>query len=902
VILCVCVFCVCEQFVHEQFVHLAMSSSNLLTGMSDGKTPPVSQVAAISANATLTKNDSQGMSAISEGPKSLLDSIAIIEKLTEGRKKSVIDALKFFSFKMDTVRTFGKKLQDLTEGMPKFGVRGELEGGCIQKGIEVVRAMEEHLGMMYCMMEVEMKEKVINPIEAEKERTNTITKNALSEMYRLEKEQRDNLAKIVKVQQKYYKSREDSVELEKMLESESFEMGDPEELRAQMMQKQREIIESRDLYIASVKNARTAKLYGDRRISKLIDAMQTLEKERIESLTKSIRNYVELQVRSYRLLVEEVEAASRVLVDEVKFSSEEELRKSSAFLHGTLTGQSLPVFHEWIRVEKQSGISNLFSFLKPKKQVAENPSSDDELKLHPSDPIEESHFAELRGRWITWFEHQFDCIGNSIPCKCAPPQSNQDIFQSLLSRAGRKVFSQILATYRNKNGGLVNNKESRDNIVAAMITCLDSVDTEVSSITSPKAPRSTARDVAPVKEVMIVSQTLHFSDGASHSFHDNSVNGGSVSVSANSSVVSRASSGSLGKKDFLAKFIKHHPLWKDERLWDEMLFASVQNEKAHKRMFEIDSWLADEESSSLRQSNSNVIFGQIANIAHSMTLFENSAERARQFVEKTSRLHELPEELKMQILITIDIESQPEATPHSPELIPRTSALPDSLPAAFGPPPGIKVAGLQPPAAEESGIVGSSSPGAMIDFLTSPIARESAAVPRESAAVTRDSTLGEQPPIPQVDYHDPAELTLDEKELSGSFVNSPPSDNELLKSSSSGKMRFSKAPAVPSKSSTAASWKSKFPQGPASPKSPNSPNRSDDEKEKRTSRPKALHIRRSSSNKEVKPIRHSRSSSSNASSALRESASQPLQPQDIDADISPHDKKTRVPTDSKRRI
>jgi hypothetical protein len=176
-----------------------------------------------------------------------------------------------------------------------------------------------------------------------------------------------------------------------------------------------------------------------------------------------------------------------------------------------------------------------------------------------------------------------------------------------------------LSTHRSSNGGHVQSTAALENIVDAMFICLDAVHLEGSQISD-----KIIRDVIPVREVMIVSQTIFFTPNES-------------SV----------------EKQYLASRIQNHQIWTTERIWDEIFSTEFETEKANKRAFDIQEWFADEEVEEIRNTNRNVVFGQLANIAHSMILFGNTVEKTAQFVHRISKIHHLPSDLRKQILSQI---------------------------------------------------------------------------------------------------------------------------------------------------------------------------------------------------------------------------------------------------------
>jgi hypothetical protein len=273
----------------------------------------------------------------------------------------------------------------------------------------------------------------------------------------------------------------------------------------------------------------------------------------------------------------------------------------------------------------------------------ETPKENDEDQISKS----ECEASDLhRSYWVTWLDHQLNCDESADACNCNEAVSKELALDLLSERIGRRAFVQILTMKRSQNSGLIKGSKSLRNIVQAIIYCLNQiVEKEANHGGSPKSMRSTSIDLSCVKDIMIVSQTLYFYQETNQDLkleEELFFNSGST-----------LSDVSPTRKFFLSACIRHHSIWKSDLMWEDLLFESIQNEKLNRRMFKIEPWLSNEEIHSLQEINSNVVFGQIANIAHSMLLMGNTTDQVQAFIMRNSKFYELRQDQLYQIIETV---------------------------------------------------------------------------------------------------------------------------------------------------------------------------------------------------------------------------------------------------------
>jgi hypothetical protein len=492
---------------------------------------------------------------------------------------------------------------------------------------EIVQILVKHLGILFSGIGSDISKNVLEPLETHKERFSIVCKNAQSEIAKMMKEYRELMAKVGKAKVRYHKVRDELCELE-MLIDESSDGGLLEAHQNKAILKQSEIVNVRDEYVKSIKQARTFKIQADRKISKLVDYIDNLERERVDLIRTGYSKFLGAQISIWKSLHDEFAASSAVIDSEfallrtavysnrVYISAAESLLKSP-----------MPEFEEYKRTAGRKKnktkdfrilTANEIEFTESKDSNASSPPSAQELAV-----------KEFHDQWEQWFNHQFDCLGSYQECICSEPIDNVTMISTLGEGASRTAFSKALATHRNHNSGAIESEEALENITDAMRICLDAVHLEGSSFiqSSPRVNRA-PRDITPAREVMIVSQTIFDA--------------------------TKGKSAARNKKEFVAGLLRKHQLFQSEKFWDELYFAGIEAEKQSKRAFEVREWMADEEIEEMKATNNNVIFGQLVNISHSMLLFGNTAEDTRKFVDRNSKVNRLPDELCAAIFAQID--------------------------------------------------------------------------------------------------------------------------------------------------------------------------------------------------------------------------------------------------------
>jgi hypothetical protein len=99
---------------------------------------------------------------------------------------------------------------------------------------------------------------------------------------------------------------------------------------------------------------------------------------------------------------------------------------------------------------------------------------------------------------------------------------------------------------------------------------------------------------------------------------------------------------------FLQSIIKHHPVWKSSRFWEEAFFEALAKKmKKHRGNHR---WLAESEQVEALRSQRNDVFSCLGTFAHNMREFDMERKQVISFVEKVGSINDMPEDELAMIL------------------------------------------------------------------------------------------------------------------------------------------------------------------------------------------------------------------------------------------------------------
>ena len=162
-----------------------------------------------------------------------------------------------------------------------------------------------------------------------------------------------------------------------------------------------------------------------------------------------------------------------------------------------------------------------------------------------------------------------------------------------------------------------------------------------------------AMHVAPIQLVMILSQSL-WRDA------DNSLTSPTAATTASSSTPSSnplspsTSSSSLSsqravapKKVFLSTLVNSHPVWTDDRFWEESFFDAFRS-KLTEDQVRVHKWHSDTEQAESLHARKQAAFATLSTFAMNMKEFGMDKKDIDRFVEKHAHLNDLePEQVEM---------------------------------------------------------------------------------------------------------------------------------------------------------------------------------------------------------------------------------------------------------------
>ena len=163
-----------------------------------------------------------------------------------------------------------------------------------------------------------------------------------------------------------------------------------------------------------------------------------------------------------------------------------------------------------------------------------------------------------------------------------------------------------------------------------------------------------AMHVAPIQLVMILSQSLWrdaepqpiTSPTPTH-IPSNPLSPSAASSSSASSLPSPQNRSAAPKKVFLSTLINTHPVWVDDRFWEESFFDAFRS-KLTEDQVRVHKWHSDTEQAESLHARKQAAFATLSTFAMNMKEFGMEKREIDRFVEKHAHLNDLePEQVEM---------------------------------------------------------------------------------------------------------------------------------------------------------------------------------------------------------------------------------------------------------------
>ena len=161
-----------------------------------------------------------------------------------------------------------------------------------------------------------------------------------------------------------------------------------------------------------------------------------------------------------------------------------------------------------------------------------------------------------------------------------------------------------------------------------------------------------AMHVAPIQLVMILSQSL-WRDAESSTTSPPTATTASTAPSSNPLSPSNSSSSLSSqravapKKVFLSTLVNSHPVWTDDRFWEESFFDAFRS-KLTEDQVRVHKWHSDTEQAESLHARKQAAFATLSTFAMNMKEFGMDKKDIDRFVEKHAHLNDLePEQVEM---------------------------------------------------------------------------------------------------------------------------------------------------------------------------------------------------------------------------------------------------------------